>query len=163
MYSDRSKPMSINIPSNRNVDVQLHWRQTNEVQHRAKMPTWSAVGCENRTSSGTKFFIIPAQDLICFNRVDAVCGCKHWNEKPGMTLLRSKGLVFVVLTSVQASYHLTALSVWKAWDTWHMKHMLREGIWWQTKVASLQLAASALVSNKLGQADCCPLRLILIF
>lgn len=55
-----AKPLSINIRSNWTVDVQLHWQHTNEVQHWAKMPTCSAVGCENRTS-GDEFFRIPAE------------------------------------------------------------------------------------------------------
>lgn len=57
--SNWAKPLSINIQSNWTVDVQLNWQHTNEVQHWAKMPTCSAVGCENRTS-GDEFFRIPA-------------------------------------------------------------------------------------------------------
>lgn len=48
---DWSKPLSINIRSNRNVDAQLHWRHTNRVQYLAMIGTCS-VCCENRTGSG---------------------------------------------------------------------------------------------------------------
>lgn len=110
------KPLSVNIPSNRNAEVQLHWRHTNEVQHSAEVPTCGAVGCENRSSSGVEFFRIPTgSHPFQQNWLPRTKKPEDWNNATADL----KKLVFAVLTSFQARYHLSALSVglrWKAED-----------------------------------------------
>ncbi len=64
-----------------------------------KMPTCCVVDCENRTSSGVKFFRIPAGSHP-FKKIDDICDCKLLNGQTG-TILRSKRLVLVALTSYQ--------------------------------------------------------------
>ncbi len=64
-----------------------------------KMPTCCVVDCENRTSSGVKFFRIPAGSHP-FQKIDDICDCKLLNGQTG-TILRSKRLVLVALTSYQ--------------------------------------------------------------
>ncbi len=64
-----------------------------------KMPTCCIVDCENRTSSGVKFFRIPAGSHL-FQKIDDICDRKLLNGQTG-TILRSKRLVLVALTSYQ--------------------------------------------------------------
>ncbi len=61
--------------------------------------TCCVVDCENRTSSGVKFFRIPAGSHP-FQKIDDICDCKLLNGQTG-TILRSKRLVLVALTSYQ--------------------------------------------------------------
>ncbi len=53
-----------------------------------KMPTCCVVDCENRTSSGVKFFRIPAGSHP-FQKIDDICDCKLLNGQTG-TILRSR-------------------------------------------------------------------------
>lgn len=58
--------LHINIPSYQNVDVKLHLWRISEVQHLDKMPTSSALSCENITGSGVEFYRIPAQLFLVY-------------------------------------------------------------------------------------------------
>ncbi len=58
-----------------------------------KMPTFCVVDCENRTSSGVKFFRIPAGSHP-FKKIDDICVCKLLNGQTGTIQFGKVGKIF---------------------------------------------------------------------
>ncbi len=58
-----------------------------------KMPTCCIVDCENRTSSGVKFFRIPAGSHP-FQKIDDICDCKLLNGQTGTIQFGKVGKIF---------------------------------------------------------------------